>query len=195
MWTLEATKAFESLKAALTTLPVLAMPDFANPFELETDASGTGVGAVLMQQGRPIAFFIQKLSKRSQHCSVYERELMAIVLAVKKWRHYLWGQKFIIRTDQKALKYLLEQKVLEENQQKWVSKLMGYNFEISYKLGKENRVADALSRREEPMRLSAFSMWQNSEMESWEVEVQADPKLKHVMQQILTSKEDVEGYT
>ncbi|KAF7814833.1 tryptophan--trna ligase, cytoplasmic [Senna tora] len=80
--------AFEELKHAMTTLPVLAMPDLL-PFEIETDASGSGIGAVLMQKGRPIAFYRQVLSKKSQQCSVYERELMAVVLAVKRWNHYL----------------------------------------------------------------------------------------------------------
>ncbi|KAF7824160.1 putative mitochondrial protein [Senna tora] len=123
-------KSFEGLKTAMTTVPVLAMPDFSQSFELETDASGTGLGAVLMQGKRPIAYFSQLLSNRAQKSSVYERELMVIVFAVRKWRNYLLGHKFTIRTDQKGLKYLFEQRIIDTDQQKWVSKLMGYNFEI-----------------------------------------------------------------
>ncbi|XP_028775121.1 uncharacterized protein LOC114732011 [Neltuma alba] len=194
-WTQEAETAFEELKTAMTTLPVLAMPDFSIPFELETDASGTGVGAVLVQKGKPVAYYSQKLSNRAQQCSVYERELMAIVMAVKKWRHYLWGHKFVIRTDQKALKYLLEQRIVEENQQKWVSKLMGFKFEIVYKPGKENRAADALSRQGESAEMLGFSMWQYDEIEDWEKEVQSDPKLALIVQRLITNPEEVEGYS
>lgn len=93
---------------------------------------------------------------------------MAIVMAAKRWHHYLWGQKFIIRTDQKALKYLLEQRPVEENQQHWISKLMGFKFEIIYKLGKENRAEDALSKREEILEMHGFSLWQHDEIEEWE---------------------------
>ncbi|MCI50196.1 enzymatic polyprotein, partial [Trifolium medium] len=88
-----------------------------------------------MQQGKPLAFLSQALLK-----SVYERELMAIVLAVQKWRHYLLGSHFVIKTDQRSLKYLLEQRLLEGDQQK----LLGYDFEIQYKEGKDNRAGDAL---------------------------------------------------
>lgn len=90
----------------MTIVPVLAMPDFSNPFEIEADTFGSGVGAVLMQNKRPIAYFSQILSKKARLSLVYEKELIALVFAIKKWRHYLMGHPFIIRTYQKALKFL-----------------------------------------------------------------------------------------
>ena len=114
-WNEEANTAFENLKLAMTTLPVLALPDWNIPFIIETDASGVGLGAVISQNGHPIAFFSQKLSTRAQNKSIYERELMAVVLSVQKWRHYLLGRKFTILSDQKALKFLLEQREVSPN--------------------------------------------------------------------------------
>lgn len=81
--------------------------------------------------------------------SVYERELLAIVFAVTKWRHYLTDHQFTIRTDQNSLRHLLEQRAVTVEQQKWASKLLGLNYTIECRPGKENRVADALSRRVE----------------------------------------------
>lgn len=106
-WGEKAPRAFEELKVAMTTTPVLALLNFSQPFVIH-DASGKGIGIVLMQQGRPIAYHSQLLFEKAQRESVYERELMAIVFVVKKWRSYQLGHYFIIRTDQKALKYLLE---------------------------------------------------------------------------------------
>lgn len=146
-WGPEQQHAFESLKQALTALPTLAIPDFSKPFVLETDASGTELGVVLTQEGKPLAFRSATLSDRRQAKSVYERELMAVVRAVQRWRHYLMGRHFVIRTDQKSLKFLTEQRVLGEEQLRWISKLPGYDLEIQYKPGKDNSAADALSRR------------------------------------------------
>jgi hypothetical protein len=130
MWTDAAGKAFDSLKQAMTTGPVLALPDFKKTFVVECDASGVGLGAVLMQEGRPIAFFSQAITGKNLSRSTYEKEMMALIAAVQKWRPYLLGQKFIIRTDQKSLRHLLEQTITTDAQQKWLIKLIGYDFVI-----------------------------------------------------------------
>ncbi|MDV3187757.1 MAG: ribonuclease H family protein, partial [Sweet potato little leaf phytoplasma] len=145
-WNDEAQEAFDNLKRSMITLPVLALPDFSQPFIVETDASGTGLGAVLTQNQKPIAYFSQSLSPRAQAKSIYEKELMAIVKAVQKWRPYLLGQRFLIRTDQQALRFLVDQTVIQPEYQKWISKLLGYNFEVQYRPGLENKATDALSR-------------------------------------------------
>ncbi|KAL0554193.1 hypothetical protein IC582_008110 [Cucumis melo] len=112
-WNEEAETAFVKLKVAMTTIPVLALLDWNLPFTIETDASGSGLGAVLSQRGHPIAFYSQKLSQRAQTKSIYERELMVVVLSVQRWRHYLLGRKFSILSNQKALKFLLEQREVQ----------------------------------------------------------------------------------
>jgi hypothetical protein len=145
LWNPEAERAFEKLKQVMTQTPVLALPDFTKPFIVECDASGTGIGGVLMQEQNPIAFMSQALHGKNLAMSTYDKEMLALVLAVQKWRPYLMGQQFIVRTDHKSLKYLWEQRIISIAQQRWLTKLMGYDFIIEYKRGNENLVADALS--------------------------------------------------
>lgn len=147
-WTEEATGAFEELKKALCEAPVLALPRFDQPFVVETDACGNGIGAVLMQNGHPVSYISRHLKGKQLHLSIYEKELLAVVFAVQKWRHYLLIGHFIIKTDQRSLKYLLEQRLNTPIQQQWLPKLLEFDYEIQYKQGKENLVADALSRME-----------------------------------------------
>ncbi|VVA37581.1 PREDICTED: Retrovirus-related Pol poly from transposon, partial [Prunus dulcis] len=146
LWTPEATAAFHKLKELMLSPRVLALPDFTKPFIIESDASGSGIGAVLQQEGRPIAFTSKTLGPRNQALSTYEREMMAIVHAIKKWHHYLQGRHFIIKTDHHSLKYFLNHKAHTPFQQKWVTKLLGYDYEIHYRQGSDNKAADALSR-------------------------------------------------
>jgi hypothetical protein len=147
VWNEEATSAFSLLKQALITAPVLTLPDFSKKFVVETDASGKGIGAVLMQDQHPIAYISKSLGPRQQALSVYERELLAIVYVVQKWGAYLSHAPFIIKTYQKSIKHILEQQLNTPFQQVWVAKLMGFEFEIHYKEGVSNVAADALSRK------------------------------------------------
>lgn len=166
-WNQEAEQAFNQLKQAMIQAPVLALPNFNQQFIIEADASGGGIGAVLMQQGQPIAFMSKALSTQHQALSVYEKELLALVSAVQKWRPYLIGREFVIRTDHQSLKYLLEQRISTPAQRKWLTKLMGYDYTVVYKKGRDNSAADALSRlpmeiNSSPNQLQAISVTQDS---------------------------------
>jgi hypothetical protein len=135
------------LQQALIHAPVLALPNFAEAFTLETDASGSGIGAVIMQQGCPIAYFSAALCPKNAAMSTYEKEALAIIEALKRWCHYFLGSKLIIKTDQQSLKYITEQRVAEGIQHKLMLKLLEFDFTIEYKKGQDNKVADALSHQ------------------------------------------------
>lgn len=96
--------AFQKLQQALSSAPVLRLPDFTMNFTVECDASGVGIGAVMQQEGQPIAFFSRQLAARHQKLAAYERELIGLAKAVQHWRPYLWERPFLIRTDQYSLK-------------------------------------------------------------------------------------------
>nr|KYP65719.1 Transposon Ty3-G Gag-Pol polyprotein [Cajanus cajan] len=142
-------EAFKKLQEALTTAPMLALPDFRATFDIETDAFSTIVGAILLQSGHPIAYFSKKLCSKLQVASAYARKMYAITESIKKWRQYLIGHHFRIFTDQQSLRHMFSQVFQtpeKPDQQKWAAKLQGFSYEILYKPGKQNRVTDALSR-------------------------------------------------
>lgn len=169
-WNEEASVAFETLKSALTQVLVLGMPNFNKMFIMETDASGHGIGQVLQQDSHPLAYFSRLLGPRAQQKPIYERELMAIVFTILRWKNYLMGFKFLVKTDQRSLKFILAQREIGAEYQKWIMKLMGYDFTISYNPGSTNKVTDTLSRQPTPdLTCAAISSitidWTRSDME------------------------------
>ncbi|XP_019197771.1 PREDICTED: uncharacterized protein LOC109191615 [Ipomoea nil] len=147
-WSTESMQAFEALKKALCNPLVLALPDFHKEFVVEADASYNGMGAVLIQEKRPIAFFSKAFGVRHLGLSIYEKEFLSILNAVDKWRPYLLVRHFVIKTDHHSLQFLLGQKITSTLQQKGLTKLLGLDYTIQYKKGTDNIAADALSRRD-----------------------------------------------
>jgi hypothetical protein len=147
VWTQDHDHAFRTLKTALSSAPVLQLPDFSSPFAIETDTSGSGIGAVLSQNSHPLAFVSKALGPKNRGLSTYEKEYLAILMAVDHWRPYLLHDEFIIYTDQRSLSHLTEQKLNTPWQQKVFTKLLGLQYKILYKKGIENGAADSLSRR------------------------------------------------
>ena len=146
-WTAECQKSFEELKRRLTTAPVLTLPSRTGGFVVYSDASQHGLGCVLMQHGKAIAYASRQLKAHERNYPTHDLELAAVVFALKIWRHYLYGECFQIFTDHKSLKYLLSQRELNLRQRRWLELLKDYDCTIEYHPGKANVVADALSRK------------------------------------------------
>jgi hypothetical protein len=146
-WTQECETTFHALRTLLTTTPVLAQPDIEKPFDVFCDASGIGLGCVLMQEGRVIAYASRQLRKHEVNYPTHDLELAAVVHALKIWRHYLLGNVCHIYTDHKSLKYIFTQPELNMRQRRWLELIKDYNLEVHYHPGKANVVADALSRK------------------------------------------------
>ncbi|KZV39307.1 peroxidase 64 [Dorcoceras hygrometricum] len=194
-WNDDAQGAFELLKKAISTAPVLRMPDFKQQFVIECDASGRGVGAVLTQDGRPVAYFSKALASRSLSKSTYEKELMALVLAIQHWRPYLLGRKFLVMTDHRSLTSLMKQRVTTPDQQHWMRKLLGFEFEIRHKAGVNNGAADALSRVEGELELQGISGPEWLEIQELNAAVQQDPFLGEVTHKLVTGERNVGSYS
>ncbi|KAK1602129.1 hypothetical protein QYE76_017172 [Lolium multiflorum] len=147
VWGKAQQKAFDELKKRLTEAPLLALPDFTKTFEIECDASGLGIGGVLMQNGKPVAYYSEKLDGARLNYPIYDKELYALVRVLEVWQHYLWPKEFVIHSDHESLKYLKSQHNLNKRHAKWVEFIESFPYVIKYKKGKENVVADALSRK------------------------------------------------
>lgn len=187
-WSDVAQNSFEQLKLAMAQAPVLALPNFAEPFILQTDASGHAMGAVLLQEKHPIAFFSKMFCPRMARASTYLRELHAITSAMKRWRQYLLGHFFVIQTDHKSLRELLTQVIQTPDQQHYLSKLLGYHYEIQYRPGSTNTVADALSRSLEPSvaEIMLLSVPQFLFLDELKQELASDPIFQDLKARYLT---------
>lgn len=151
-WTTECQAAFEDLRHRLVTAPVLAFPDYSRPFLLDTDASGTGIGAVLSQvqedgTERVIAYASRVLTRPERNYCVTRRELLAVVTFVQHFRPYLLGRQFLLRTDHGSLTWLSNFKEPEGQLARWLERLQEYNFNIIHRPGRKHQNADSLSRR------------------------------------------------
>ena len=153
-WNPSAERAFQQLKVALSTAPVLRLPDSTKLFDVATDASGVGIGAVLSQDTHPVSYFSEKLSEVKVRYSNYDRELYAVVQFLRYWRHYLLHNEFILYSDHDALRFLHSQKKLNARHARWNEILQEFTFSLRHKPGRDNKVANALSRHQHTLQIS-----------------------------------------
>jgi hypothetical protein len=160
-WTLDCEKSFQHLKQLLTSAPILRIADPNEEFIVCTDACKEGLGGVLTQNGFVICYESRKLKEHEKHYATHDLELEAIVHALRKWRHYIMGEIFELRTDHNGLKYLFDQPTLNARESKWLEFLSEYDFDIKHIKGKENKVVDALKRRVHELHVTTISMYQS----------------------------------
>nr|GEW73931.1 hypothetical protein [Tanacetum cinerariifolium] len=147
-WGKEHKLAFQTLKDNLCNAPVLALPDGPGDFVVYYDTSGIGLGCMLMQRDKVIAYASRQLKIHKKNYTTHDLELGAVVFELKIWRHYLYGTKSVIYTDHKSLQHIFSQKELNMRQRRWIELFSDYDCEIRYDPGKVNVVANALSKKE-----------------------------------------------
>ncbi|GJY82877.1 reverse transcriptase domain-containing protein [Tanacetum coccineum] len=159
-WGMEQKEAFQTLKDNLCNAPILSLPDGAEDFVVYCDASNQGLGYMLLQRGKVIAYALWQLKIHEKNYTTHNLELGVVVFAIKIWRHYLYGTKSVIYTDHKSLQHIFAHKELNMRQKRWIKLFSDYDCEIRYHLGKANVVADTLSRKErvKPKRVRALSI-------------------------------------
>ncbi|KAJ9557796.1 LOW QUALITY PROTEIN: hypothetical protein OSB04_012410 [Centaurea solstitialis] len=176
VWGEKQEEAFQLLKHKLCNAPILALPEGTDNFVVYCDASHQGLGCVLMQNEKVIAYASRQLKVHEKNYTTHDLELGAVVFALKIWRHYLYGTKCTIFTDHKSLQHILDQKMLNMRQRRWVELLSDYDCEIKYHPGKANVVADALSRKErvKPTRARAMGVLVQTSLKSQILEAQRE---------------------
>ena len=146
-WSEKCQSSFEKLKSFLIEAPVLTQPTYGKEYMVFSDASLNGLGCVLMQEGKVVAYASRQLNPHENNYPMHDLELAAIVFALKIWKHYLYGEKCFIYTNHKSLKYFPSQRELNMRQRRWMELIKDYDCVIDYHPGKANVVADALSRK------------------------------------------------
>jgi hypothetical protein len=146
-WSEPQENAFHELKKHLTEALLLVLSDLTKTFEVECNASGVGIGGVLIQERKQIAYFSEKLGGAQLNYYMYDKELYALVRVLETWQHYLWPKEFVTHSDHKALKYLKGQAKLNRRHAKWVEFIETFSYVVTYKKGKDNIVANALSQK------------------------------------------------
>ncbi|GJT11459.1 putative reverse transcriptase domain-containing protein [Tanacetum coccineum] len=174
IWSEEQESAFQLLKQKLCEAPILALPEGNDNFVVYCDASLQGLGVVLMQREKVIAYASRQLKPHEENYTTHDLELGAVIFALKIWRHYLYGTKCTVFTDHKSLQHILRQKELNMRQRRWLELLADYDCEICYHPGKANVVADALSRKKriKPLRVRALILTVHPKLPSQILEAQ-----------------------
>jgi hypothetical protein len=149
------------LKKLLISAPILRIANPNGDFIVCTDACKEGLGGVLSQNGFVICYESRKMKEHGKHYATHDLELAAIVHALRRWRHYLMGKRFELRTDHNGMKYLFDQPTLNVRQSRWLEFLSEYDFDIKHLEGKKNKVAGALNRRVHELHATTISMYQS----------------------------------
>jgi hypothetical protein len=189
-WSKEHNKAFQMLKDRLTALPEMAFPDSALPYDMHTDASDVGIGAVLVQQGRPIAFASRTLTSAESNYSTTEKECLAIVWALGIFHPYVYGADLTIFTDHAALRSILSTKTPKGRIARWIMLVQTYEFKVIHRKGSANLDADALSRRQNNQE---HTRSQGLTMEAVKMAQMEDPFIQETKNEDIKSPFSVQG--
>lgn len=183
-WDAGCQEAFEKLKVAVASEPVLRLPNFELPFEVHTDASDKAIGGVLVQEGHPVAFESRKLNDAERKYSAHEKEMTAVIHCLITWRVYLLGTKFLVLTDNVANTFFKVQKKLSPRQARWQEYLEEYDFEWKHKPGRHNQVADALSRKEVQEYVAAITQVESNLADRIRENAKADAEYQRLVKQV-----------
>lgn len=184
VWSADCQEAFDNLKQAVASQPVLRLPDFELPFEVHTDASDRALGGVLVQEGHPVAFESRKLKEAEQRYSTHEKEMTAVVHCLHTWKHYLQGSRLTVVTDNVANTYFKTQKKLTPKQARWQEFLAEFDLVWEHRPGRHNQVADALSRKLVQEMVAALTRIETDLLARIKQESISDPTYKKLKQQV-----------